>query len=278
MLVALLQWLLTLPRQPGDKVIHFDQERKYFLVFHFQNEQANWSVVNSDNQTHDVDEMVKGAAEAMKNKFANKKAFEYIDVSIAAVSNKADPHSDSDTLLPRSFVLSSQPGYLFVFIATKNKPGRDDPQFGHQGSGTIAPVSTGFTAGIFIRHSLFVDFMKSELKRNFTGSLTSIDDGKPAEGVELALKMTNKQSWDLTVPQSMHEYEVGECKVDYTNSPIKLRVYDDVQATCVADLTWEASTEVVWHATHKTPPATYFWGKVKISSDWKNVRDPLPLH
>lgn len=256
-------------------MIHFDQaDKQYSLIFHFKNTEARWHLTKNDTEKHDIDDTMKTALTQIQAWFTSKDDIHWIDISVAQLSNKANPKSDNDTLRPRSFLLSCQEGYLFVFIATKNPPGREDPQFGHKGSKTMAPTPSGFTASIIIGHKLFTEFMKDELKKYYTGSLKEITEKETSSGIQLSLAMTDSQSWNLNTPIGITTYDVDKVAVDYTNHPITLHVKDDESLSSSVSLTWTAETKVRWYSCHKVYPATYTYGQVAITSAWTSVSRP----
>ncbi|KAJ5348579.1 uncharacterized protein N7506_001832 [Penicillium brevicompactum] len=253
--------------KPGN-VIKLDEKKttEVAMIFHFANDEAVYKMEKADQKKRESDDLMDTITAEIQGWFQSKNHVDWIDISISKISNQRPLSGDTETLRPRSFVIRSQPGYLNVFIATKNKPGRPHPHFEHKGNDELAPVPTGFEASIFISNKLFVNFLAEQFKYNFTGLIKSIKPEAIEGGMGLVIQMGDPPSWNIG-STGIEDYSIPEFSVDFDAYPVTVSVKDNSSLETIPKWSWAPKTDATWYLVDKRVPEliTYEWGTTRIS-------------
>ncbi|KAJ5573861.1 uncharacterized protein N7459_008288 [Penicillium hispanicum] len=269
-----LRVFLPIAAVSGDTVHKLDESKttEVAMIFHFANEEAVYKMEKKDPKKRDTDDLMDTVTTEIQGWFQSKEHVDWIDISIAKVSNQKPVSGDTETLRPRSFIVRSQPGYLNVFIATKNKPGKPHPRFEHKGSEEIAPVAIGFEASIFISNTLFAQFLAEQFKANFTGVIKSIKPEAIENGARLVIQMGNPPTWGFNIG-GIEDYRVPEFSVDYDKYTVTMDVSDNSSLETIPTWSWSPETVATWLLTDKRVPdlITHEWGRTQISGSLQVV-------
>ncbi|EAW17008.1 uncharacterized protein NFIA_003640 [Aspergillus fischeri NRRL 181] len=244
--------------QTSDSLFHFDDnsESTYYITFHFDTQNSNWQCLVKDKSdpalTNDLNQLVN----EVKNWFAAHDNVQWIDYSMAEVSNSS-PNSESasdDLLTPSKFVFSCQPGVLSVFIHSKGGTrglGNNPPQFGLEHEQHVTPVPTEYHASIIISRELFLETylvknikkLASSLSKNDPVKIISVDNGLKLElryDKDKVIKCANFRSYS-------YDMAFEDLNVDMNTHPLVLTVEDDANdLTPKASWKWDFSGEVVY--------------------------------
>ncbi|TEY81693.1 hypothetical protein BOTCAL_0032g00360 [Botryotinia calthae] len=248
-------------------VIKFEEkgdDQPCHLIFHFRNDRSTWDILgHSSSFLNDVtfDKAMQQSLESFKDHFKSKDNTDWIDYKVAEVTNKKHPtDSNSDVLCPKSFTMSSQKGYLLVFITTTRKDGFQNPRFNTKGAKTIAPIINDYEASIIIRHDLFVDYICDQMTTIFKGQKITIAKESTSTGAKLSMIMDDTASWDLSKTPGHIDFT---CKpnIEYKNFDLTLDLFDNSNFETKFTWTWAPDLEIEWYAVEDSQGInTYQWG------------------
>lgn len=169
----------------------------------------------------------------LKRQFSSLKNVEYIDYSIAEISNTASSKA-SDLLTPQSFVFSSQPGVLNIFIKTKGS-GRDEgsanPRFDLEYKYSYTPIPQGYGASIIIARQLFQDkYLIPNIKKRCPH--LSADNPVKAKTVDKGITLELRYEKKYTIKgyfagTGYTDYHFKDTDIDFDENPLLLEIGDE---------------------------------------------------
>ncbi|EMR90141.1 hypothetical protein BcDW1_1223 [Botrytis cinerea BcDW1] len=250
-----------------DHAIKFEgkgDDQPCHLIFHFRNDRSTWdilghcsSVLNDDT----FDKQMQQSLNSFKDHFKSKDNTHWIDYKVAEVTNKQYPtDSDSGVLCPKSFTMSSQEGYLLVFITTTGKDGTQNPRFNTKSKKTIAPIINDYEASIVIHHDLFVDYVCDQMKTTFKGQKITIAKESTLTGAKLSMTMDDTASWDLSKTPGHLDFTCKP-KIEYKNFDLTLDLFDNSNFETKFTWTWAPELDIEWYEVEDSQGInTHQWG------------------
>ncbi|KAI9040186.1 uncharacterized protein KD926_008509 [Aspergillus affinis] len=244
--------------QTSGSIFHFDDNAKssYYITFNFDTQNSNWQCLAKDKSDEAMtNELYQLVTEAQKW-FAAHDKLQWIDYSIAEVSNSSQSSnsSGSNLLTPSSFVFSCQPGVLNVFIHTMGGTkglGNNPPQFGFEHVQHVTPVPREYHATIIISRQLF---LQAYLLENIKKLCPSLSKTKPVQsmtvnnGLKLELRYDKNKVIKCKDFRSHAFDQIFEkLNVDMDKHPLVLTVEDDADdLTPKASWKWDLSGQVTY--------------------------------
>lgn len=219
-----------------------------------------------------IDKSMQQSLDSIKSHFKNKQNTDWIDYKVAEVTNKKHPTAANGELLcPKSFTMSSQKGFLLVFITTVGTDGNENPRFNTKGTKTIAPIFKDYEASIIIQHDLFVSYICDQMKATFKGQKITIAKEDTSTGAKLSMTMDDTDSWDLSKHPGHLDFT---CKpqIEYKNFDLTLDLSDDSNFETKFTWTWEPKLEIEWYTVENSQGInTRTWGVVNTTSKLSTV-------
>ncbi|TGO69563.1 hypothetical protein BOTNAR_0009g00100 [Botryotinia narcissicola] len=231
-----------------------DDDKACHLIFHFQNSQTTWDMLGHSSSSLNDDTIDKSI---IKSHFKNKQNTDWINYKVAEVTNKKHPTAaNGDLLCPKSFTMSSQKGFLLVFITTVGTDGNENPRLNTKGTKTIAPIFKDYEASIIIQHDLFVSYICDQMKATFKGQKITIAKEDTSTGAKLTMTMDDTDNWDLRSIQ-----------IEYKNFDLTLDLFDDSNLETKFTWTWEPKLDIEWYAVEDSQGInTRNWGMANTTS------------
>ncbi|TGO22558.1 hypothetical protein BPAE_0163g00190 [Botrytis paeoniae] len=247
-----------------------DDDKACHLIFHFQNSQTTWDMLgHSTSSLNDdtIDKSMQQSLDSIKGHFKNKQNTDWIDYKVAEVTNKKHPTASSGGLLcPKSFTMSSQKGFLLVFITTVGTDGNENPRFNTKGTKTIAPIIKDYEASIIIQHDLFVSYICDQMKATFKGQKITIAKEDTSTGAKLSMTMDDTDHWDLSKNPG-HLSFTCKPQIEYKNFDLTLDLSDDSNFETKFTWAWEPKLDIEWYAVEDSQGIdTHNWGVVNTTS------------